>query len=555
MVRGRVVHVLLAAFVLAVTLSTAGTAAQTTPRLQRQGRWLVDPHGRVVLVHGVNAVWKRDPYVPPATKAGFIDADAQWLARHGFNGARIGVLWVGVTPDAAGDVDTAYLQKWDRVVRLLADRHIWTLFDFHQDMMSPEYQGEGVPDWAVDPMKGPANTLPPPQFGFPFNYFTPQVSELYENLWAEHGIVWDGHRDAWKAVAAKWGDRPYTMGYDLLNEPWAGEDWPSCLAFPAGCPQVESDKLQPFFEHTLAGIRSVDPHSLVWFEPQTLSGGTGTPTGYGPVSGESQLGYSWHNYCPHAALLQAIQLGLVTQDQVDLSQTCGDFERRVFEQHLTTANRMRAANAVTEFGASDDLTIIRSVAALSDEHLTSWFYWHYKNWLDPTTQSQESGEQGLFAEDDDLSTLKMDKARLLVRTYPQATAGIPKKLSFDPDTGEMRYRYAPRAASAPTEIFISPLHYPKGYEVIVTGGHVLSDNGRIATIAPRRGVDTVQVIVRAADAGGDNGDGNGNGGDGGDDSGVGDAGGSSDLPATGGRAVIVAVVILGLGVFLIWNRG
>ena len=175
---------LLAVVIVAVLAGASAATAAPQPRLQREGRWLVDQYGRVVMVHGVNTVWKREPFVPPATSAGFIGADARWLAKHGFNGARVGTLWVGVTPRAPDEVDAAYLEEWDRVVRLLARERIWTLFDFHQDQMSPEYQGEGVPEWAVEPLKGPANELPPPQFGFPFNYFTPQVSELYENLWA-----------------------------------------------------------------------------------------------------------------------------------------------------------------------------------------------------------------------------------------------------------------------------------------------------------------------------------------------------------------------------------
>ena len=33
----------------------------TVPRLQRDGRWLIDHHHRVVLSHGVNLVWKLEP--------------------------------------------------------------------------------------------------------------------------------------------------------------------------------------------------------------------------------------------------------------------------------------------------------------------------------------------------------------------------------------------------------------------------------------------------------------------------------------------------------------
>jgi endoglycosylceramidase len=531
---------------LATTGLLAGVAPagaqEAVPQLQRDGRWLVDQHDRVVLVHGVNTVWKRAPHVPPETAEGFLPQDAAWLAGHGFNGARVGTLWVGVTPEAPGEVDSAYLDAWDRVLRLLAEQRIWALFDFHQDQMTPEYQGEGIPEWAVEPLKGPANTLPPPQFGFPFNYFTPQVSELYDNLWAEQGPVWDGYRDAWVAVAERWGDAPWTMGYDLLNEPWAGQEWPTCLDPVTGCPATDTDEIQPFFEHALAGIREVDPDGLVWFEPQLLAGGTGAATGFEPVEGESSLGYSWHNYCPHGALLQAMQAGFIPRDQLDLSQTCAESELAVFEQAEATAQRIDAVHAVTEFGASDDLTIARSVTDLADEQLTSWFYWHYKNWQDPTTQAQESGEQGLFDDDADLSTLKLDKARVLVRTYPQATAGVPESLTFDPETGEMRYVFTPREATAPTEVFLSPLHYPDGHEVLVTGGRLTGDDGRIATVEAD-GAGSVEVVVRRAAAASGSTEGAG-GSTVSSDARTPPAASGSRLPATGGGVLLLAPLLL-----------
>ena len=109
------------------------SGADNTPRLHRQGRFLVDQYGRVVIVHGLNMVWKRAPYAPPDTPAGFTAKDAAWLEKYGFNGARLGMLWAGVTPEKPGVADPAYFRRVDRVTRLLADKKIWMLFDGHQD--------------------------------------------------------------------------------------------------------------------------------------------------------------------------------------------------------------------------------------------------------------------------------------------------------------------------------------------------------------------------------------------------------------------------------------
>lgn len=90
-------RVLLVAVLLAV-LTPAPSFPDEAPRLQRQGQWLVDQHGPTVLVHGVNLVWKHAPYAPPDSPEGFTEADAEWLADHGFSGARLGTLWAGVSP-------------------------------------------------------------------------------------------------------------------------------------------------------------------------------------------------------------------------------------------------------------------------------------------------------------------------------------------------------------------------------------------------------------------------------------------------------------------------
>src|ERR1700712_5935073 len=128
----------------AFTLAPAGAAnaADTTQRLHREGRFLVDQYGRVVIVHGLNIVWKRAPYAPPDPAAGFTAKDAAFFAKYGFNGARLGVLWAGVTPKQPGVADPAYFRRLDRVTGLLAKSKVWTLLDMHQDMWHEQYGGE-----------------------------------------------------------------------------------------------------------------------------------------------------------------------------------------------------------------------------------------------------------------------------------------------------------------------------------------------------------------------------------------------------------------------------
>jgi endoglycosylceramidase len=76
-------------------LCTGASAGPTAP-LGHSGCWITDAKGRVVILHGVNMVYKRPPYEPAAT--GFGPDDARFLARHGFDSVRLGMIYAGVEP-------------------------------------------------------------------------------------------------------------------------------------------------------------------------------------------------------------------------------------------------------------------------------------------------------------------------------------------------------------------------------------------------------------------------------------------------------------------------
>ena len=169
----------------AATAATgAATAAATSravgaPRARPHGRWLLDPQGRVLVLHGLNMVYKRAPYAPDAE--GFGRDDARFLARNGFTTVRLGLIWKAVEP-SPGEYDDAYLARIRRTAQLLAREGIWTLLDFHQDLFNERFQGEGAPDWAVQDDGLPAE----PQAGFPANYFgMPALNRAFDHFWAD----------------------------------------------------------------------------------------------------------------------------------------------------------------------------------------------------------------------------------------------------------------------------------------------------------------------------------------------------------------------------------
>ncbi|WP_051749199.1 cellulase family glycosylhydrolase [Nevskia soli] len=472
-------------------LATNVSVPSAHHQLRRNGGWLVDEQGRVVILHGVNAVWKQAPYVAPDSVDGFTAADADWLAAHGFNAVRVGVLFAGVMPQPHM-VDSSYLDKIDRIVQLLAARDIYILLDFHQDLYNERYQGEGFPDWATQPSRFDSVA----KVGFPLNYFTPSTSQAFDRFWDNADGIQDDYRDAWTAVAARWAAQDHLMGYDVINEPWPGSSWPFC-ADPQGCSRFENDKLQAMYEKVLAGIRSADQDNIVWLEPQILFDfGVASHLGERAIA-DSQLGLSWHDYCLPETLLQAAGLKKLP--------ACGPLEQRVFSNARVTSQRLGAASLLSEFGASDDLLDTGRVADLADHNLTGWMVWSYKNWGDPTTQAQGSGAQSLFTQDSDLGSAKQAKLALLERPYPQAIAGTPQGFGYDVDSNTFELSYSTvlpsgssAVAGAVTEIYVPALHYPAGYSVQVQGGRVVSAVGaaRLEVVADA-GAEVVTVTVTA----------------------------------------------------------
>jgi endoglycosylceramidase len=110
---------------------------------------------------------------------------------------------------------------------------------------------------------------------------------------------------------------------------------------------------------------------------------------------------------------------------------------------------------------------------------------------DPTTADTK---QGIFFDDADLSSVKPDKLRQLVRTYPQATAGRDLSYHYDVATGAFTMSYTGDASiDAPTRIFVSPITAPNGYTVVSSHGTVTKDGSYVDVDAPTNDQVTISI--------------------------------------------------------------
>jgi endoglycosylceramidase len=468
-------------------------AQRATPQapLANQGRWVTDARGRVVILHGLNMVYKRPPYQPGAV--GFGADDARFLRYNGFNTVRLGLIYKAVEPQP-GRYDGAYLAKVHATERTLARHGIFSLVDFHQDLYNEKFEGEGFPDWAVLDDGLPAEPLT----GFPASYVTsPGLNRAFDNLWANAegpgGVPLQArYAAAWARVARGFAGDPAVLGYDLLNEPWPGSAFSSCRT-TAGCPTFDSARLAPFYRRSIRRIRAVDRSHLVFYEPNVLfnfDADTNLPD-----LGSKRLGFSFHDYC---------FLGLVGGGP----SNCPAAESQVFVNADRRAAETGDALLLSEYGATDDIPTLERLAGFADQHMVSWQEWHYCGCADPTTSGP--GDTQALVKDPSKpprgSNVFRDKLKALARPYPQAVAGTPTRFSFDPGARRFELTYTRRRAGGGgsfdrglSTVFLPTIQYPDGYRARVTGGSLARPaGGRRLLIRADRDARRVQLTVTPA---------------------------------------------------------
>ena len=169
----------------------------------------VDDHGRVRIFHGLNAVYKLQPFHPD-TQPGYFnpntslsDIDIANLREWGFNAMRVGVMWRAVEP-APLQYNHTYLEIMRELVDSLGAAGIYSLIDSHQDDMSRKFCGEGFPDFAAMPApwasKGGDYSFPAP---LPLNITT--ASDGYPNLTECQEVGFFLYQASF-ALATAWGN-------------------------------------------------------------------------------------------------------------------------------------------------------------------------------------------------------------------------------------------------------------------------------------------------------------------------------------------------------------
>jgi endoglycosylceramidase len=470
--------------ILCVGLAAALSAIRWDPSL----RQYVDEAGRARLFHGVNVVYKKEPWYPPYfpidSDKSLGDADMKDLQVWGHNVVRLGVMWPGVEP-RPGYIDQDYLKRMKEIVDKLSEYGIYSIIDLHQDVGSRRFCGEGVPEHYVDAMLqnktsrlSRAQAFPMPRYpqmnvnndtGYPSledclknnfgdYYDSEQVGALFIELYTPGTALNQGFLQYWDVVSQTFNDSTAVLAYELLNEPPT-----ECLTDPTDCRndkypyrighKQEDKYLVPLYQAAAARIRKNDQRHMILYESTFYPKMFDTAAfGAPPLGSDPAQGLSYHIYCP---------IGWVAED------TSCRMVQALYEHqfHPFLEKNAGVAGFMTEFGAisgsSQDLVQVDRLLNWADSNFQSWAYWQYKFYHDYTTMNQN---EAFYDRNGDLEA---EKVKTLSRTYAQAIAGRPVHMAFDTKKSRFDLEYTPNPnITKNTEIYMNAnLHYPHGYKV------------------------------------------------------------------------------------------
>ena len=320
-------------------------------------------------------------------------------------------------------------------------------------------------------------------------------------------------------MANEFKDFDYVLGYELINEPFAGDFYESFSILLPGL--AGHLNLAPLYEKTAKAIREVDDQTLIFYEPVTW--GYFTPmqyneifdmiltdamdalniftisdlvsqvcgpmqtnnetspkekiknnfkyqneqipvlgTGFSHVPGGPEYNnrsvLSWHYYCE----LFDSKIGNNTVQSILIQIFCDSiFGPNVFETVKVRTEEIGGGSMLTEFGLcypniSDPLDK-NTIECNRVLDLADSYFQSWTYW-DFAPFWNENGD------------IVQDLVSVFSRPYPMATAGIPKKIAFDFTNKEFHFEFIIQNVSAntePTEIFIPPLVYPNSQFDIV----------------------------------------------------------------------------------------
>ena len=477
-------------FIVALLLSSAVAVTASFSRISVKDNFMVDEEGRVRIFRGFNDVsnspgqgesqgaFDGSNYMPRIIMSNDTRLD-ELINTYGFNTYRISAAWAALQPnppsaDGSFTHDYDYMDALSNVVQHLANHGAFSLLDMHQDGLSTRYASyDGIPRWLANLTESRHD------FPWPWKSEDSAPHDIPEAPAQNFGEIYhdkNGGRTAWaaawQAFAERFNGNNHVLGYELMNEPWAGDVYHDPTLFLPGVAGKKS--LSPAYDQVAKAIRSVDNETTLFFEPivwgmvhdsektiqKLISSGFEHVPGGDDYADRSV--FSFHYYCWFAKNGDGVEYPSWEK------KACDNFlGPAVFDAVDKTSKRLGSGSMMTEFGgaffspeasnptgrANKELVWILGEA---DARLQSWTFWdlaHFYDYPEPAP--------GCRGNDPNCDSLK-----IMSRPYAQATAGTPTLMRFDVNSSTFNLAFeADTGIEAPTEIFLPPHIYTEGYDV------------------------------------------------------------------------------------------
>ncbi|KYQ99939.1 hypothetical protein DLAC_03906 [Tieghemostelium lacteum] len=436
------------------------------------------------IFHGVNVVYKIPPYHPQTDQfdpvTSLTNEDIQNLKNWGFNLVRLGVMWPGVEP-VKNEYNQTYLETMATIVEALGNASIYTIIDFHQDLISRRFCGEGIPDWAVELASSQSFPEPTQLKPYPVNstdqypslpqclskefaqyYFSKDVGEVFQNLYSNVNGLQDRFIAYWQVLVQTFRQYDTVLGYEIINEPWGGDIYAD-PRYLLDLGFADRENLIPLYKAVNSAIRELDDQHAVLFEKSLVDlydsqYPRGTPGG---VEYNDRQILSYHIYC-----------GTDRSGSPRREFICDGEEDIFYQGALKDLSRLGGGGIMTEFGAvsneTNSIEMLEFMTSEADKYLQSWVYWQFKYYQDLTTAGST---ESLYLSDGQLDTVKL---KALSRTYAQSIQGIPTLQTFNAISSEFQLAYTINTTiPSPTRIYFNQdLYYSSGYQYYVNDSSI-----------------------------------------------------------------------------------
>lgn len=230
------------------------------------GGVLRDTVGRDVVLRGINTGNrnKTPPFMPFPIADDIPLAELRVLADEyfarmrewGLDTARLPFSWEALEP-VHDEWDEQYLDRYEVLVDAAWAQGLRVILDFHQDVWSRNYCGDGFPTWAVADPAAPWHECPNAQWGLKYITST-EVRVAFDRFWANEAGLKDEFLVMWTKVGERFADHPGVLALEMLNEPGWGT--------ANNVQQWKLDVLTPFHTTVAAYLHGIAPDLLIIYD-------------------------------------------------------------------------------------------------------------------------------------------------------------------------------------------------------------------------------------------------------------------------------------------------